>query len=614
MAKSTRRESSSQDGPSHVRQGAELQGSEQLDDDGAQESKGLRRKKKVVLIISDDEEVDGEGLGDGSIDDVPTYGRPEDMPSHIPLGAPLQVRYTVQDIAPGFMKVVMACTTDVSFVRWYCDIAEGVGCFHRCHSNANPLQCTQCAQKNIKCRYPISENSSQHELRCIPCGKGRGMDCSWSQDLRQAYLREAYQLDVGEARVLASSTGDDPQATLAAYYQVWRTDPVTHILDDNVRLSLRKVQRNMRPGRVTRSKLIGTSPTSPTPPPSTPASTRHKLKGSSHTHNDPATPHRHIGPPASPGHLPSHTHRNSSDDVASSDRLTSPLSSTGPLLPATPTASAGPLRLQVRDGPSITATSSRVNAERTVSHYNVGGRHPNTTHALADAQVDSTHAEVSPATDILSTRRPVLPHFSDLPGEAAQGLDQFLKSVLGSTSSTNKPLQEKILKLEAELQQVKLELEAEKALRLAHTLDGDKTIADQHKTIAERDKIIADQQRTIVDLSRNIAKMDICSQAARRLISGQLNLPSGMLVADAAPSPSGQYQVTTTDVREFLLTLLPTISSRADRESRWWVEHLCSLVQGTSPPIKGKRSVGEISGSAEGSGQKSQAKRRKQAP
>ncbi|KAG2088552.1 uncharacterized protein F5147DRAFT_780946 [Suillus discolor] len=611
MAKSTRHASSSQDGPSHVRQGAELQGSEQLDD-GSQESKGLRRKKKVVLIISDDEEVDEEGLGDGSIDDVPTYGRPEDMPSHIPLGAPLQVRYTAQDIAPGFMKAVMACTTDVSFVRWYCDIAEGVGCSHKCHSNANPLQCTQCAQKDIKCRYPISENSSQRELRCIPCGKGRVMDCSWSQDLRQAYLREAYQLDVGEARVLASSTDDDPQATLAAYYQVWRTDPATHILDDNVRLSLRKVQRNMGPGRVTRSKLIGTSPTPPPPPPSTPASTRPKLKGSSHTRNDLATPHRHTGSAASAGPLPSHMHRNSSD-VASSDRLTPPLSTTGPLLPATPTASAGPLRLQVRDS-SITATSSRVNTERAVSHYNVGGRLPNTTHALADAQVDSTHAEVSPATDILSTRRPVLPHLSDLPGEAAQGLDQFLKSVLGSTSSTNKSLQEKIFTLEAELQQVKSELEAEKALRLTHTLDGDKTIADQHKTIAERDKIIADQQRTIANLSRNVAKMDVCSQAARRLISGQLNPPSGMLVADAAPSPGGQYKVTTTDVKDFLLTLLPTISSRADREGRWWVEHLCSLVQGTSPPIKGKRSVGEISGSAEGSDKKSQAKRRKQAP
>jgi hypothetical protein len=59
--------------------------------------------------------------------------------------------------------------------------------------------------------------------------------------------------------------------------------------------------------------------------------------------------------------------------------------------------------------------------------------------------------------------------------------------------------------LEAELQQVKLELEAEKVLCLAHAVDGDKIIADQNKTIGDRDKIIAGQQRTIAELKRNIA-------------------------------------------------------------------------------------------------------------
>jgi hypothetical protein len=38
---------------------------------------------------------------------------------------------------------------------------------------------------------------------------------------------------------------------------------------------------------------------------------------------------------------------------------------------------------------------------------------------------------------------------------------------------------------------VKLELEAEKVLCLAHAVDGDKIIADQKKTIGDRDKIIA---------------------------------------------------------------------------------------------------------------------------
>jgi hypothetical protein len=37
--------------------------------------------------------------------------------------------------------------------------------------------------------------------------------------------------------------------------------------------------------------------------------------------------------------------------------------------------------------------------------------------------------------------------------------------------------------LEAELQQVKLELEAEKVLCLAHAVDGDKIIADQKRPL-----------------------------------------------------------------------------------------------------------------------------------
>jgi len=59
------------------------------------------------------------------------------------------------------------------------------------------------------------------------------MDCSWSKDLKQAYLQEAYQLDIGEAHILVLSMDDDPQATLATYYQAWHTHPATHALDDN---------------------------------------------------------------------------------------------------------------------------------------------------------------------------------------------------------------------------------------------------------------------------------------------------------------------------------------------------------------------------------------------
>jgi hypothetical protein len=95
-------------------------------DDGAEENNGLRRiqKRRAVLVVSDE-----EGLCDDEIDDVSTHCRPGDMPSYIPLGAPLKARYTAQDLAPGFMKAVVAGVRDINFVRWYCDTAEGVGCF-----------------------------------------------------------------------------------------------------------------------------------------------------------------------------------------------------------------------------------------------------------------------------------------------------------------------------------------------------------------------------------------------------------------------------------------------------------------------------------------------------
>ncbi|KAG2139960.1 hypothetical protein BD769DRAFT_1663132 [Suillus cothurnatus] len=423
-------------GPLHVRQGAGLPDSKQLDD-GTEESESLRWKRRAVLIISDDEEVDEEVLCVSEIDDVSTHGCPGDMPFYIPLGAPLKAQYTAQDLTPGFMKAVIAGIGDLNFVHWYCDTAEG---------------CTQCAQKSIKCRYPISENFSQCELQCIPCGKGRGMDCSWSKDLKQAYLWEAYQLDVGEA-----------------------------------------------------------SP------------------------------------------LPSHTHRNPSDDVARSDWVTPPPSTAGPPPLAMPTASADHLLFQIHRRPSIEATSSWVDAEYIVPNHNAGGRLPDSAHILKDAQINSPHVDTSLAADILATVQPVLPHLPDLLGKA-----------------------EKIYMLEVELQQVKLELEAEKVLCLAHTVDGDKIIADQEKTIGDRDEIIAGQQRTIAELKRNIAKMDICSQVARYLISSQPNIPSSMpatnVIADAAP-PGGQCQVTTSDARDLMLTLLLTISSHADLAGRRQVLH-----------------------------------------
>jgi len=121
MAKSTRHRSSSQVGPSHVRQGAGLPDSKQLDD-GTEESKSLRQKRRAVLIVSDDEEVDEEVLCVGEIDDVSTHGRPGDMPF-------LKAQYTAQDLTPSFMKAVVAGVGDLNFVHWYCDTAEGVGCF-----------------------------------------------------------------------------------------------------------------------------------------------------------------------------------------------------------------------------------------------------------------------------------------------------------------------------------------------------------------------------------------------------------------------------------------------------------------------------------------------------
>ncbi|KIK37159.1 hypothetical protein CY34DRAFT_15907 [Suillus luteus UH-Slu-Lm8-n1] len=584
MAKSTRHGSSPQGDLSHARQGRELQDSEQLDDSAEEnEVKGRGRRKGLVVMSDAEEEVDE--LCDGEIDDVSTHSRPEDMPSHILLNPPLKERYTAQDIAPGFMDVIQQRSRSIDFVRWYSDTAEGVGCFEKCFSDADAdadaSQCAQCAQQDIKCKYNVSQHSSQREFRCLSCGKGRGIDCSWSEDLKQAYLREAYQLDAGEARVLISSTEDDPQAVLAAYYQEWRTNPAIRALDDNVRLSLKKVQGNIRPQRVTRSKPNATTPTSSLPP-STPASAGPKLKGRSH--NDLAASKQLAGPSSS--------HTRMKPSIATSDQLTPP--------PST----AGPVRLQAHGRPSVEPHDSLVHVEHPVVHHNMAGRLVDAAHTLADAQVYSTHMDASPAAKALGTVRPAL---LEIPGEAVQGLDQFLKSVLDSSSSATRPLQEKILSLEAELQQVKLELETEKSLRLAHFTDRDKIIADQGKIIADRDGVIAGQQRTIADLSRSIAKMDICTQTARHLISGQPNLPS----TDTDPPLGGQCQVDTSDARNLMLTLLPKIAAHADLAGRQWVEQLCSLVQDPLPPILGKRPMGETSGREE-SGQESHAKRRRQ--
>ncbi|KAG1854000.1 hypothetical protein F4604DRAFT_1906863 [Suillus subluteus] len=150
--------------------------------------------------------------------------RPSNMPSHLSLGAPVTHR-TAKDLTPTFLRDAKLEVSKPSFIRWFIATC--------------PHECSACARKVVACGHPPVADFTQRNFKCRACRNERGGICSWLQDLLEVYIREAYQLDVGEARVLASSKSNDPQGTLSSYYQTWLAEPTGRCSDDESRERLK---------------------------------------------------------------------------------------------------------------------------------------------------------------------------------------------------------------------------------------------------------------------------------------------------------------------------------------------------------------------------------------
>jgi hypothetical protein len=94
----------------------------------------------------------------------------------------------------------------------------------------------------VSCGYPPVADGTQRNFKCTTCCNEHGGLCSWLQDLLEVYIHEAYQLDVGEARVLASSKENNPQGTLSSYYQTWLAEPAGCYSDDELREQLKALE------------------------------------------------------------------------------------------------------------------------------------------------------------------------------------------------------------------------------------------------------------------------------------------------------------------------------------------------------------------------------------
>ncbi|KAG1855280.1 hypothetical protein F4604DRAFT_1932340 [Suillus subluteus] len=156
-----------------------------------------------------------------------TYARPSNMPSHISLGAPVTHK-TAKDLTPTFLVDAKVEVKRPNFIRWF------IATF--------PYQCGACVTKKVTCEYPPVADGVQRRFTCTACRDDRGVTCSWLQDLLEVYIREAYRLDVGEARVLASSKGNDPQGTLSSYYQTWLAEPAGRCSDGELRERLKALE------------------------------------------------------------------------------------------------------------------------------------------------------------------------------------------------------------------------------------------------------------------------------------------------------------------------------------------------------------------------------------
>ncbi|KAG1855230.1 hypothetical protein F4604DRAFT_1932285 [Suillus subluteus] len=192
-----------------------------VDSDGSDKSDAAKERQRVRVA--------GKGKIHEDLDpkDNPsqlTCARPSNMPSHISLGAPVTHR-TAKDLTPTFLRDAKLEVSKPSFIRWFIATC--------------PYECSACARKAVACAYPPVADVTQRNFKCRACRNERGGICSWLQDLLQVYIREVYQLDVGEARVLVSSKSNDPQGTLSSYYQIWLAEPAGRCSDDESREQLK---------------------------------------------------------------------------------------------------------------------------------------------------------------------------------------------------------------------------------------------------------------------------------------------------------------------------------------------------------------------------------------
>ncbi|KAG2110424.1 hypothetical protein BD769DRAFT_1674588 [Suillus cothurnatus] len=158
-----------------------------------------------------------------------TCTRPSNMPSHASLGAPVTHK-TIKDLTPTFLVDAKVQVKKTNFIRWF------LATF--------PYQCSMCVTKKVSCELPPVMDSTQRKFKCTACRDDCNMICSWFQDLLEVYIREAYQLDVGEARILASSQGNDPQGSLRGYYQTWLAEHAARCSDGELREDLKVLETN----------------------------------------------------------------------------------------------------------------------------------------------------------------------------------------------------------------------------------------------------------------------------------------------------------------------------------------------------------------------------------
>ncbi|KAG2743922.1 hypothetical protein P692DRAFT_20850500 [Suillus brevipes Sb2] len=179
-----------------------------------------------------------------------TCARPSNMPSHVSLGTPVTHR-TAKDLTPTCLMDAKLEPSKTNFIRWFIATC--------------PYRCSACARKGVSCGYPPLADSIQRNFKCTVCRNASGQECSLLPDLIEVYIREAYQLDVGEARILVSLKSNNPQGTLSSYYQAWLEKPVGRCTDsDNelreclkalqTTLSLERPRRRKKGGKVSPTK------------------------------------------------------------------------------------------------------------------------------------------------------------------------------------------------------------------------------------------------------------------------------------------------------------------------------------------------------------------------